>query len=142
MKALFLLSLPIGVRVRDIRCFAVQRRNRQTLQPIIERNVAPGTTIRSDQWRAYSTISQWAPGYTHETVNHSENFVDPVSGAHTQSIERAWLDLKNGLLRTEKGISSRENLPARLAEFWFLTLNKNSSFWAFLEAVRKQFPVD
>jgi len=36
------------------RFFIVERRDRQTFLPIIEREVDIGTTIHSDQWRAYS----------------------------------------------------------------------------------------
>ena len=34
----------------------VQTRDAATLLPIIQRHVAPGTVIHSDQWRAYTRI--------------------------------------------------------------------------------------
>ena len=39
-------------------------------------------------------------GYVHQSVNHSENFVDPDPGAHTQGIERAWLHAKGWYKRS------------------------------------------
>ena len=61
-----------------------------TLLPIIRPHIKPGgTTVTSDEWRACSRIN--AIGMIHETVNHhSINFVDLVSGAHTQTIECIW----------------------------------------------------
>ena len=32
--------------------------------------------------------------YTHETVNHSLHFVDPITVANTQLIERPWKSVK------------------------------------------------
>ena len=56
--------------------------------PLILKHVHPGTIIHTDCWKAYSKLVEH--GYVHGTVNHSENFVDPESGAHTQSIESNW----------------------------------------------------
>ena len=76
-------------------CFIVPIPNRsmKTLIPIISANILPGTTIISDQWRAYNVIST-LPGITHEGINHSINFVDPITGANTQRIERMWKTAK------------------------------------------------
>ena len=57
----------------------VDDRSAATLIPIILRWIKPGTTIISDSWKAYSSLGQ--SGYTHLTVNHSLNFVDPTTGA-------------------------------------------------------------
>ena len=64
----------------------VQRRNAETLIPIIERVAAPGSTIWSDQWRAYCRLEK-NPSYIYAVVNHSQNLVDPGTGVHTQSSE-------------------------------------------------------
>ncbi len=63
----------------------VSDRSAATLVPIILEFIKPGTTVISDEWRAYSRINML--NMSHDTVNHSVNFVDPQSGAHTQNIE-------------------------------------------------------
>lgn len=71
------------------------RRNAETLIPLIEKHVEPGSTIVSDCWGAYNNLDQ--RGYNHLTVNHTYNFVDPITFANTQTIESNWRPLKNAL---------------------------------------------
>jgi hypothetical protein len=56
--------------------------------------VLPGTIITSDCWAAYGGIKDLPQGYEHYTVNHSENIVDPETGANTQQIESEWQKFK------------------------------------------------
>ena len=82
------------------KCFfaVVDDRSQDTLIPIIQRYIAPGTTIISDCWRSYNSLKDL--GYTHLTVNHSKNFKDPDTGAHTNKIESTWHSLKASLPKT------------------------------------------
>jgi len=48
--------------------------------------------IHSDQWKAYATLNEH--GFTHKTVNHSLNFIDQSTGAHTQLIKGHWRIVK------------------------------------------------
>jgi len=75
----------------------VESRNTETLLEIIKNRIADGTTIISDCWKSYNCLSD--EGYQHQTVNHSKNFVDPDTRAHTQNIERLWRDLKANIPR-------------------------------------------
>jgi len=47
-------------------------------------------------------------------VVHQDNFVDPLTGVHTQEAESAWARLKYHIKR-EKGVR-REDIPAFLHE--------------------------
>ena len=68
----------------------VDQRDAATLLPIISDHVEAGTTVWSDMWAAYNGIAA-LPGVTaHETVNHSIQFVNPVTGVHTNTIETYW----------------------------------------------------
>ena len=82
----------------------VPDRRAQTLIPIIERVVRHGSIIHSDQWAAYRQLSANV-NYTYATVNHSVNFVDPVTGVHTQAIESYWAKAKNKF-KAMKGVAT------------------------------------
>ncbi|ULU11537.1 hypothetical protein L3Y34_015162 [Caenorhabditis briggsae] len=70
----------------------VDKRDQATCERIIQQYVAPGTTVITDCWRGYNGLA--ALGYDHKTVNHSQNFVDPATGLHTQRVESLWSHLK------------------------------------------------
>ena len=73
----------IDTTTKNIFLAPVKKRNRERLIPIIQRHVLAGTTIVSDCWRAYDTLGEL--GYTRLNVNHTQNFVDPTTGAHTNT---------------------------------------------------------
>ena len=75
-----------GIERDSKKCFfrSVEDRTVEILVSIIKENINPGTTIISDCWRAYNSLSE--EGFKHLMVNHSVNFVDPESGAHINII--------------------------------------------------------
>ena len=74
--------------------FVVERRDRETLLLLIRRYIRPGSIIMSDRWAAYASIHDMGLQFEHYTVNHSENFVDPETGACTNTIKSHWQVLK------------------------------------------------
>ena len=93
----------------------VTRRDAATLLPIINRHVRPGSIVWSDEWRAYSRVQQLAPVTQHQTINHSIQFVDPVTGVHTQNVDSYWNRVKTKFKRM-KGVQE-SMLPSYLDEF-------------------------
>ena len=75
-----------------------RQRDKDTLLPIIRAHILPGTCVMSDMWKAYDWLK--VEGYTHLAVNHSLNFVDLHTGAHTQRIENTWWGIKQSMPRT------------------------------------------
>lgn len=93
----------------------VNNRSAAELIPKIISAVHPGTTIISDEWAAYRSLSQH--GFVHHTVNHSQNFVNPNTGAHTQTIEGFWGHAKH-IFKSMRG-STTDQLPAILMRQYF-----------------------
>lgn len=74
-----------------------------TLEGIINENVAPGSTISTDEHRGYHGLRY---AYDHGTVNHSaEEYVRGIH--HTNSIEGHWSLLKRAIKGTHVHISSK-----------------------------------
>jgi len=97
----------------------VEDRSKDTLLPLIQETTAAGTPIVSDCWRAYDCLDD--SGYQHLKVNHSINFVDPVTKANTQKIERLWRDLKDSIPHFGQ---RKEHYDGYLAHFAFLRKHK------------------
>lgn len=133
-----------GIIERDSKRFRLipcpgNKRDAATLFPIIQQNISPGTTINSDKWKAYARLN--SSGFYHFTVNHSENFVDPVTGAHTQTIESSWRPLKLRLI--SRGIRKRD-IGDRLMEYLFrrkMRLENLDPFEEMLRLIRENFPI-
>ena len=121
----------------------VRRRNAATLLPIIRERVSPGTIVHTDQWAAYNRI-QRDLALNHQTVNHSVNFVDPATGAHTQNAESNWSTAKEKL-KIMKGNSNSNFLQEYLQEFmwrrWYGEPHPNGCFQRILQDIAEQYPL-
>lgn len=122
-------------------CFLVEveHRDTATLLPLIQHHIRPGSIVYSDEWKAYSRITQ-TTGMPHATVNHSLNFVDPNTGAHTQGVEAMWSSCKR-MMREEKTMHS--NLfESYLPEFmWRRRFGGAESFSNIVMHIAEQYPV-
>lgn len=83
-------------RTAERRMFAirVEDRTAKTLMDIIESYVLPGSIVITDCWKGYASDQLQAMGIKHLTVNHSIQFVNPETGAHTNTIEGTWSGMK------------------------------------------------
>lgn len=79
---------------KEVAIFHVPDRTRETLVGLIQTYVKPHTMVHSDGWMAYRNLANGPVPYFHEWVNHTENYVDPDTGAHTQEIEGFWSHAK------------------------------------------------
>jgi hypothetical protein len=79
----------------------VKDRTADTLMAIIRDWIETCTTVISDCWGVYNNLE--FEGYTHHTVNHSMHFVDPNTGAHTNTVEGTWHQVKVFLGQYNRG---------------------------------------
>lgn len=122
----------------------VPDRSANSLLPLIEQYIAPGSTIHSDQWAAYNGIAAipMIPPYVHLTVNHQQNYVDPITGATTNHVECFWKNMKMKLKQMHG--TRVELLPSHLDEFMWRQLrgpNGAEAFVNILGDIAEQFPI-
>ena len=77
---------------KHVRFIRVQNRSQETVKLVLNKYIQMGSHVWTDSFKSHNDCSM--AGYVHQSVNHSQNFVDPDTGAHTQGIKRAWLDAK------------------------------------------------
>ena len=110
----------------------VDKRDEQTLLPIIQKWIKPGTTIISDCWKAYTNLEKY--GYTHKTLNHSEEFVNK-DGDSTNKIEGHWRHPKVKILLL---CVRKHHFSPYLSEFmWRYRSRDNDLFEMFIGDVKK-----
>ena len=117
----------------------VDNRTRETLLPIIHDRIVRGSTIWSDTWAPYFTLNN--EGYTHLMVNHSENYVDPVTRMHTQEIESFWNKLK-AEIKIRRGYNEHQ-LAGFLDEFVYRQFHMGRDiFETFMGHIAERYPVN
>jgi transposase-like protein len=88
----------------DVMTQVVDNARRETLLPIIEKHVAKGSTISTDEFHAYKILGR--SGYTHGTVNHGkEEWVRGIT--HTNDLDGFWARVKLSIRGTHIHVSKK-----------------------------------
>ena len=66
----------------------MEDRKASTLLPINKQMYIPVFITHSDQWKAHRSINHRFR-FAHQTVNHTESFVDPITDARTRTSNRS-----------------------------------------------------
>lgn len=113
----------------------VKSSGKRVLLPEIQKNIKPGTTIYSDEWRAYDKLPMY--GYPHATIKHKEHsYVDGKN--HTQNVENLWSNAKRGIKGVYRHVDS-QYLQAYVDEYAFRYSHRQSlsMFWSLMAKVTK-----
>jgi transposase-like protein len=77
---------------------------KESLIPIIEENVAKGSTVHTDEFTTYKLLPR--KGYKHQKVSHGTGeYVNGLS--HTNGLESFWARLKNSVKGTHVHVSKK-----------------------------------
>jgi transposase len=98
-----------------VKLFHVPNPQKETIIPIIQKNVVKGSLIYSDEAGIYKCLPKL--GYGHEWVNHSK-FQWKNGSCTTQPLEGAWSALKRSLSGTHTAIKGK-HLQGYLDQFCF-----------------------
>ncbi|ETP35698.1 hypothetical protein F442_16217 [Phytophthora nicotianae P10297] len=95
------------------------KRTKDTLLPIIKQFIKPRTKIMSDMFATYvcergnklhtleTNRMLLNMEYTHSWVNHNLNFVDPITGTHTNTIEGLWETRIKRHIKSMRGMTKK-----------------------------------
>jgi transposase-like protein/Zn ribbon nucleic-acid-binding protein len=108
-------TIVFGMLQRDgqVMTKVVPNVGKKTLHPIIEANVAQGSTVHTDELRSYKGLNK--KGFTHKTVNHgAKEYV--LNDTHVNGLENFWKHLKGSIRSTHIHVSQK-NLHKYTKEF-------------------------
>ncbi|XP_055948314.1 uncharacterized protein LOC129981488 [Argiope bruennichi] len=127
-----------GVERETGKCFmkVVDDRTTDSLLSVINEYILPGSIIISDCWKSYDCLSN--EGFVHLKVNHSVNFKDPDTGAHTNTIEGTWGAVKRAIPASK----AKTQLDYYLAEYVWRKKNRHmcNKFMAFVDSIIRIYP--
>jgi transposase-like protein len=92
VEGVWVFGMVERTEARKIVFVKVDNRKQETLEGILKKYVHEETIIYSDCWRAYNNLCNLFA--SHNTVNHSQTFVDPLTNVHTNTIEGNWAGVK------------------------------------------------
>jgi transposase-like protein len=114
----------------------VDDQTRGSLIPVLHENVLEGSEIHTDELRAYRGANM--AGYTHKTVNHSENEYALPDGTSTNQIESFFNHLKKSIAGTHTSVS-RKHLMRYVKEFEY-RFNRRMRPQTMLSELLSRFP--
>jgi transposase-like protein len=126
---------------RKVFMVPVENRNRETIYNVLCQNVANGTIIITDEWRAYGAAIRRHQNYEHRTINHSLFFVDPDDDQiHTQNVEGLWFRAKF-YLRKKSGLKQEEFSTYLIKFLWEYKIEKRFRFAKLLNLLVFKFKI-
>ncbi|RUS85680.1 hypothetical protein EGW08_006556 [Elysia chlorotica] len=104
----------------------IPNKEADTLLPLVRDHIAPGSIVHSDGLRSYNGIVHLpvVPAYQHFVVNHNQNFVDPQTGACTNTVECYWKNAKKRF-KSMIGVHNSQ-LGSHLDEFMWREIHGKS----------------
>ncbi|ORD97049.1 hypothetical protein HERIO_1067 [Hepatospora eriocheir] len=117
---------------RKVKMFVVEKRDRDSLPPLLLEHVDKNSIIHGDGCKAYSGLSTMFDD--HKVVNYSENFVDPNTRCHIQLIECIWGQAKLKIIKNKRG-TTLTMLQSHLSFFCFYYHFNEESFKNFLKTI-------
>jgi hypothetical protein len=79
-----LTFLEVETNIERVFAVTISDKTSATVLPLILNNFVMGTTIYNDEGPCYKRLSSL--GFPHLTVCHKYNFINPITGVHTQAV--------------------------------------------------------
>ncbi|HEX4158339.1 MAG TPA: IS1595 family transposase [Rhizomicrobium sp.] len=134
-------TIVMGMKERGgaLRTEIIPNATMSSLHDVVIRNIEPGSVISTDEWKAYSLLTN--NGFHHGSVNHSQKewaVTDDLGNRHhVNGLENFWKHFKSSVRGTHVHVS-RGHMPEYLGEFTYRANHRemgNAMFDALIAAL-------